>query len=147
MELALLDSNIVMDALNGYTQAVAEISYFKDIAISDVAWIEVLAKPLAAACDNAGQASVQLVRNFLSNFTVIHSDDAIMAEAARLRANSLIYPPKIRLPDVIILATANVTGRLLITRNKRDFRGANIRFPYELQHGQVFNVAAPPTTL
>jgi len=76
----------------------------------------------------------------------IHSTDAIMAEAARLRANSLATPPKIRLPDVIILATANVTGRLLVTRNKWDFRGVNVRLPYDLQNGRVFNVALPPTT-
>lgn len=68
----------------------------------------------------------------------------IMAEAARIRANSLVYPPKLRLPDVIILATANVTGRVLITRNKNDFRGTNVRLPYELQNGAIFNVAAPP---
>jgi predicted nucleic acid-binding protein len=68
-----------------------------------------------------------------------------MAEAARILEHSLVYPPKIRLPDVIILATANVTGRLLITRNKQDFRGANIRLPYELQEGRVFNVALLPT--
>jgi predicted nucleic acid-binding protein len=145
MGLALFDSNIVMDALNGYTQAVAEISYFSDIAISAVVWVEVMAKPLAAnACDSTGQATVQMALDFLSSFTIIHSNGAIMMEAARLRAYSLCHPPKMRLPDVIILATANVTGRLLIIRNKHDFRGSNIRLPYKLQNGQIFNVAAPP---
>lgn len=142
MGLALFDSNIVMDALNGYTQAVAEIGYFSDIAISAVAWIEVMAKPLS----NSDQASIEIALKFLADFNVIHSTDAIVAEAARLRANSMATPPKIRLPDVIILATANVTGRLLVTRNKWDFRGMNVRLPYDLQNGRVFNVALPPTT-
>ena len=46
MGLALFDSNIVIDALNGYTQAIEEISYFSDIAISAVAWVEVMARRL-----------------------------------------------------------------------------------------------------
>lgn len=146
MGLALFDSNIVIDALNGYTQAIEEISYFSDIAISAVAWVEVMARPLAgSACSAPNRVSAELAQAFLADFTVIHSNDAIMVEAARIRAHSLVYPPKIRLPDVIILATANVTGRLLITRNKQDFRGVNIRLPYELQDGRVFNVALPPT--
>jgi predicted nucleic acid-binding protein len=75
----------------------------------------------------------------------IHTDDDIMTEAAAVRASSLLHPPKILLPDAIIQATANVTGYLLVTRNKKDFRGANLRYPYELQEGRVFNVALPPT--
>ncbi|MRW92418.1 PIN domain-containing protein [Duganella sp. FT80W] len=145
MGLALFDSNIVMDALNGYPQAVAEISYFDDIAISSVAWVEVMSKPLAESARGKLDCDiVQTALNFLADFTIIHSNYAIMIEAARIRANSLLAPPKIRLPDVFILATANVTGRLLVTRNRRDFRGANVRFPYDLQDGLVFNVAPPP---
>jgi hypothetical protein len=67
-----------------------------------------------------------------------------MAEAASIRAASLLRPPKIQLPDAIIQATANVTGRLLVTRNKKDFRGNNLRFPYDLENGRVFNIASPP---
>jgi predicted nucleic acid-binding protein len=145
MGLALFDSNVLMDALSGYGQAVTEISYFNDIAISAVVWIEVMSKPLAdLACGKIDATSIQSIRNFLSQFTLIHSSDAIMEEAARIRSDSLINPPKTRLPDVIILATANVTGRLLVTRNKRDFRGSNVRLPYDVQNGHVFNIAAPP---
>jgi predicted nucleic acid-binding protein len=69
---------------------------------------------------------------------------AIMAEAASVRAESLLIPPKIRLPDVIIQATANVTGSLLVTRNKKDFRGTRLRFPYSLSKGIVSDIAPPP---
>ncbi len=46
---ALVDSNILIDALNGVSQALTEISYYADTAVSAVAWIEVVSKPMAAA--------------------------------------------------------------------------------------------------
>ncbi len=145
MQLALFDSNILIDALNGIQQAVTEIGYFDDIGISAVTWMEVASKPLAdAGWGKITPHEMQSIRDFLATFTIIHTSDAIMAEAARIRASSLINPPKIRLPDAVIQATANVTGRLLVTRNKKDFRGNNLRVPYELQNTTVFNVAPPP---
>lgn len=64
MGLALFDSNIVTDALNGYTQAIEEISYFSDIAISAVAWVEVMAQPLAdSARGNPNRASVEFAHH------------------------------------------------------------------------------------
>jgi predicted nucleic acid-binding protein len=145
MGLALFDSNILIDALNGVDQALIEIRYFQHIAISSITWMELIAKPLA---DEAlGQISfkeMQAARTFIAAFSVIHTDDYLMAEAASIRAASLLRPPKIQLPDAIIQATANVTGRLLVTRNKKDFRGNNLRFPYDLENGRVFNIASPP---
>jgi len=143
--LALFDSNVLIDALNGVSQAITEISYYDDAAISAVTWIEVLSKPMAAAAwSKLSPATLQMVRDFLEDFAVLHTDDAITAEAARIRASSFINPPKIRLPDALILATANVTGRLLVTRDRKDFRGRNVRFPYELQNTEVISVAKPP---
>jgi predicted nucleic acid-binding protein len=144
-QLALFDSNVLIDALNGVNQAVTEVGYFDDIAISAIVCMEVVSKPMvAAAWSKISPSQMQMIRDFLNDFSIIHTNDAIMAEAARVRSSSFINPPKIRLPDAIILATANITGRLLITRNKKDFRGANIRFPYELQNAMVVNVAQPP---
>jgi len=146
MGLALFDSNILIDALNGIQQAVTEIAYFDDIGISAITWMEVVSKPIAkAGWGKITPQEMQTIRDFLATFQVIHTSDAIMAEAARVRASSLINPPKSRLPDAVIQATANVTGRLLVTRNKKDFRSSNLRVPYELQNATVFNVAPPPT--
>jgi len=146
MGLALFDSNILIDAFKGVEQAMIEIRYFKHVAISSITWMELIAKPLAE--ETAGKitpAEMLAAQTFVATFTVIHTDDAIMAEAAVVRAQSLVKPPKIPLPDAIIQATANITGRLLVTRNKKDFRGNNLRCPYELQNGRVFNIAAPPS--
>ncbi len=81
---------------------------------------------------------------FDSNILIDALNEVIMAQAAGIRASSFINPPKVRLPDAVILATANVTGRLLVTRNRKDFRGPNVRFPYELQNTEVISVAQPP---
>lgn len=148
MNIALFDSNILIDALNGLPQALAEMHYYEHKAISAITWIEVISKPYADQLSGLiTHIDMLMILGFVSTFQVIHTDEVIMAETAALRANSMMHPPKIRLPDAIIQATANVTGYLLVTRNHKDFRGPNIRRPYELQHGQVFNVAAPPAAL
>jgi predicted nucleic acid-binding protein len=147
MEIALFDSNIVIDALNGVDQAVVEIRYYKRRVVSSITWMEAITKPLSNQIAGLITDDRMLaIHTFVSSFTVIHTDDDIMREAASLRASSLLYPPKVLLPDAIIHATANVTGYLLVTRNKKDFRGANLRYPYDLQDGRVFNVAPPPSS-
>jgi hypothetical protein len=42
--------------------------------------------------------------------------------------------PRLKSPDAIILATAQIRGRVLITRNTKDFPAAmpGIRVPYTL---------------
>jgi predicted nucleic acid-binding protein len=145
MGLALFNSNILIDMLNGIEQAATEASYFDDIAISAIAWVEIVCKPMASsAWGKISPTAMRTIQEFLADYTVIHTNDAIIAEAARIRASSFINPPKMLLPDALILATANATGRLLVTRNKKDFRGSNVRFPYELQDSTIFNIAVPP---
>ncbi|WGG51283.1 PIN domain-containing protein [Rugamonas sp. DEMB1] len=127
MALALFDSNILIDALKGYEVARRELMHYDDGAISAITWIEVVSGTHPAARPE--------VMTFLADFElqVIQTNETIMLEAANLRGASLFTPPKIALPDAIIIATGNVTGRLIITRNWKDFRGTNIRIPYELQ--------------
>jgi len=72
--------------------------------------------------------------------------DAIMKQAARIRGDSIRKGPKIALPDAIIMATALSFNLKIITRNKRDFKGPNIRIPYELVTSTTVQVvnAIPP---
>ena len=57
MTKAVLDSNILMDMLNGVPEALAEISYYPESYISSITWSEVMvgciladqAKPPTAA--------------------------------------------------------------------------------------------------
>ena len=50
------------------------------------------------------------------------------------RAVALRRAAKMRIPDVIILATARVENLLLVTRNTKDFAadGPGIRVPYRI---------------
>ena len=124
----LLDTNILIDAMLSIEQAKREIGYYPDKAISIVTWMELMAGlPIAAAADQIAE-----LQGLLAPLKLIRINDRIALEAARLRQSS-ITTRKIALTDAIILATANLTGRVLVTRNKKDFAGAKIRIPYELE--------------
>ena len=68
-------------------------------------------------------------RSFLSSFDVIALDEEIAVRAVDLRRNH-----HIKLPDAIILATAQPHAMLLVTRNTRDFSAddPSVRMPYRL---------------
>jgi hypothetical protein len=62
-----------------------------------------------------------------------------------LNGDSSLTPPKIKLPDCIIRATAESQGRIIVTRNPYDFggEGPKVRVPYELDEGVAVNIRAP----
>lgn len=120
------DANIVIDALAGYPPARAEIQravgYGTRPWISRMVWIEVLSK--------GSDAVVREALAFLSHFGLDEIDDEIAQRAAALRRER----PRLKSPDAVILATAQIRGRVLITRNTKDFPAAmpGIRVPYTL---------------
>jgi predicted nucleic acid-binding protein len=120
------DTNIVIDALLGFEAARVELKRSTSGAgrawISRMAWIEVMSKG-----DNS---SLREMEYFLSGFGIDEIDREIAERAAALRRER----PKLRSPDAIILATALVRGRILVTRNTRDFpvNMPGIRVPYTL---------------
>jgi predicted nucleic acid-binding protein len=120
------DANIVIDALSGFPPARSEIHRAVTSGsrawISRMAWIEVLSKGDAAIVRDA--------LAFLSHFGLDEIDDEIALRAASLRRER----PRLKTPDAIILATAQTRGRVLVTRNTRDFPAEmpGIRVPYVL---------------
>ena len=120
------DTNIVIDALAGYPPARTEIERAVGLTsrpwISRMAWIEVLSK--------GNEAMVKDAMVFLSRFGLDEIDDEISRRAAALRRER----PRLKSPDAIILATAQIRGRVLITRNTKDFPAEmpGIRVPYIL---------------
>ena len=116
---ALFDTNILIDHLNAVPHAREEIGRFESQAISIVSWMEVMA--------GADGELVEPTRRFLDGFTVIALDDEIALRAVELRRAH-----RIKLPDAVIWATAQTTGRLLVTRNTRDFPpdDPGVRNPY-----------------
>ncbi len=119
--IAVFDTNIVIDALNGIAQADHEYSQYERVLISRITWMEVL----VGAADNADP-----VRDFLeTRFEIVELDEMIAETAIQLRRNY-----HLRLPDAIIWATAQTQAAALVTRNTKDFRPEwqGIHVPYTL---------------
>ena len=120
------DANILIDALAGHPLARAElkraVSQGARPWISRMAWVEVLSK--------GDETIVRETQNFLMRFGVDEIDEEIAARAAALRRER----PRLKSPDPIILATALTRGRVLVTRNTKDFPAnmPGIRVPYTL---------------
>lgn len=122
MSDAVFDSNILIDYLNHVPQARQELLSFQEAAISVISWIEVM-----AGAANAWEE--RDARRLLQGFTVIEIDDAIRETTVIIRRDR-----RMRLPDAIILATAETRDLPLVTRNAKDFNPADprIRIPYQL---------------
>ena len=116
------DTVILIDALCDIEPAKRELVRSRRNWISRITWIEVLA---GAGTEDAGP-----VEEFLSYFSVIELSEDIGRRAALIRAQHR----KIRLPDAIIWASAQTSGRILVTRNTKDFPAQmpGIRIPYAI---------------
>jgi predicted nucleic acid-binding protein len=118
---AVIDTNILVDFLRGLTQAKIELALYKSPAISVISWMEVMA--------GTTPQTEGIARSFLQSFELLPID-ATTAECAVL----LRKAKRVKLPDAIIWATAQVNQCLLVTRNTRDFDPSQpgIRLPYTL---------------
>jgi predicted nucleic acid-binding protein len=119
--IAIFDTNIVVDALNGVAEADTEYGRYERVLISRITWMEVLV---------GEKGNDSQLRDFLeTHFDVIPLDLAVAEFAIQLRRTH-----HIRLPDAIIWATARVHKAELITRNTKDFKPEwdGIRVPYNI---------------
>lgn len=115
------DTSIVIDWLNRKAPAKVELMRYRRHRISRIVWTEILAgEPLEKR---------DYVRDLISSFEVVEVDARIAAAAADIR-----HRMKMKLMDAYVLATAQVNGAILITRNTKDFPAAmpGIRVPYTL---------------
>jgi len=119
---AQFDSDILIDALNGVEGARSEIRRAGRKSVSRISWTEVMSA--------ADPASVKAVEAFLGCFSVEEVGDAVARRAAALRAER----KGLTLCDALVLATAQISGRILVTRNIKVFPAAmpGIRVPYTL---------------
>jgi len=120
------DSNIVIDALKGFDPARLEleraIGRGGPIWLSRIVWLEVMSR-------GAGEP-LRRTERFLDGFSIDEIDGEIASRGASLRRER----PSLSMPDAIILASALVRGRVLVTRNTKDFPAEmpGIRIPYTL---------------
>jgi len=121
MVTALFDTNILIDYLNGIEQAEAELSKYANKAISIITWMEIVTGTELKELD--------AVKEWLLEFNVKTIDSKIAERAATIRREK-----RIRLPDAIIWATAQVDSMLLVSRNTKDFPESEVGIwvPYQL---------------
>ncbi len=122
MSSASFDSNILIDALNGNSRAEAELERVDHAWISRVTWIEVMS--------GVTELSMSRTASLLSAFHIDELDEEVAERAALLRRERR----SLKLPDAVIFASALVRGRILVTRNIKDFPAnmPGIRIPYTL---------------
>ncbi len=127
MVSAVFDTNILIDYLNGYKQAEKTLEKYNDKKISIITYIELLA-------GTKTEEEKQVIRALLEEeFEVLDLDVRISEETAEIRSNSIVNKNKLKLPDCIILATANTQAIPLVTRNSSDFKGfPNVIMPYKV---------------
>ena len=118
---ALIDSDVLVDYLQGRSEAAAELALYTERCISLVSWMEVMV--------GAGEdvAEEKACRRFLESFRVLPVSRAVAERAVRLRQKY-----RLKLPDAIIWASTQEEACLLVTRNTKDFPAddVGIRFPY-----------------
>ncbi len=121
MSAPFFDTNVIIDWLKRRPQAYSELQRYPAHRISRIVWTEVLA--------GERLEDRRLVQDALSHFDVVEIDQRIAFSAADIR-----YRTKMKLMDAYILATAQVNGAILITRNTKDFPAEmpGIRVPYQL---------------
>jgi predicted nucleic acid-binding protein len=118
---ALFDTNILIDCLSGVTAAEEEIASYRDRAISIITWIEVMA--------GVTPSRDMETRSLIALFRRIPLTQEIAERAVMVRQQM-----RLKLPDALIFASAQASGRLLITRNTKDFSSTHplVRIPYRL---------------
>ena len=119
---ALFDSDILIDYLQGATQAKKEIERYSTKCISVISWIEVM-----VGLNNEDEEPV--CRGFLNRFAILDITSGIAEKALAIRRKH-----KIKLPDAIIWGTAQEEDCLLVTRNTKDFpkNDPGVHIPYQL---------------
>jgi predicted nucleic acid-binding protein len=118
----LFDTCILVDYLRGIEAARVEIDACEERpAISIVGRIELLA--------GAPETSEKATQALLGRFTVLPLDDATADRAVLIRREK-----RLKLPDAVILASAQTSGRLLVTRDEKAFdtHSPDIRIPYRI---------------
>ena len=121
MSEPFFDTNIVIDWLFDREPAIVELSRYRKHRISRIVWTEILAgEPLHER---------SRLQQLMSPFEIVEIDGRIAAAAADVRHRS-----RMKLMDAFILATAQVNGAILITRNTKDFPATlpGVRIPYKL---------------
>jgi len=119
---AVIDSDVLIDYLRGVPQAKREIDRYNQPLYSIISWMEVMC---GADTEDEKRDAEVLFRSLAR----VDLTSAIARLAVHERTTS-----GLKLPDAVILATADCEGCILVTRNTKDFHAGDprVRFPYSL---------------
>ncbi len=119
---AVIDSDVLIDYLQGNKQAKAELDQYDDPRYSIVSWMELM-------CGADTEAEQEAVELLLHSMKRVELGMDVARKAVEFRKTR-----KLKLPDAIILASADTEGCILVTRNTKDFEIADprIRVPYSV---------------
>jgi predicted nucleic acid-binding protein len=118
----IIDSDVLIDYLQGLDQARRELDRYAQREISIISWIEVM-----TGADTPEEEKG--CRKFLATFTIHPLSVEVAAAAVLIRKQF-----RVRLPDAIVWATARANSCLLVTRNSKDFspKEPGVRIPYSV---------------
>jgi predicted nucleic acid-binding protein len=117
---AVLDSDVLIDYLQGLPQAAEELARYRQPLYSVITFMEL-------HCGARTKEQRVAVDVLLATMARVELSDAIARRAVDLRQSL-----RLKLPDAVVLASAEVEGCILVTRNTRDFPQGDprVRFPY-----------------
>lgn len=117
---AVLDSDVLIDYLQGLPAAREELARYRRPLYSIISFMELLAGSRTAAESQAAEA-------LLASLGRVELTEEVARRAVEMRQRL-----RLKLPDAIVLASAEVEGCILVTRNTRDFpaNDPRVRFPY-----------------
>jgi len=117
---AVFDTSILIDYLLGRDEAQQEFDRYSRRGISIVTWMEL---QIGSRTD----VEADVIDLFLREFRVIEITRQIARKAVEIRSRT-----RVRFPDAIIWATAQMESAQLVTRNTKDFPKDDpaIRVPY-----------------
>lgn len=120
----LIDTNILIDLLNGHPEARTFLRGTGQINISAITHYEVL-----AGCTAAREKQLKAAEMLLSVCHVIPVSADIASRAAQHQRSR---KAKRKMADFLIEATAEQRNLQLATRNPQDFKNVNTIQPYKL---------------
>lgn len=103
----LLDTNAVLYELKGISNPI-------DFRRSDLIYCSFITKIELLSYSELSYNDLSIIQSFLSVLKVIYIDDEIIQQSINIRKVS-----KLKLPDVIICATAFVLNSVLVTADKQ----------------------------
>src|SRR3989338_10637775 len=110
----LLDTNIFIDHLRGYSPALA---FFSSLSDKEISFSAITESELLAGSINQSPEKRELLLQFLEQWRKVSVDNPLAAVAGDL---SRVY--KMDIPDAIIAASALQENSTLITKNLKDFQ-------------------------